>query len=223
MRYSSVISVESVASTFQRRNFRTPGPVRSLAILATTLPPRSTAPITGVFVEPPGLRPFVVIPLVRLTRPPAYVSLVGLDDPAKQDMALLVGHFGADSDLHVPGRLGIQLKMAGQLFARQAFLGVDYQAQTEEPLLQGDFRLGEDNPAQVVKARLAVVAAPAAYAVILGFAGYVERAAERAYRVASGTAGASRLAECAYSAFILSTASMTAAQMYSFCSSVISG
>lgn len=73
--------------------------------------------------------------------------------------------------LHILGRRLVQVQIAAQLVARQAFLGVDDQADRHKPLLQRDFRLLKDRARQDVEAGLAGVAIPAPDPAFLRFPG----------------------------------------------------
>ena len=91
---------------------------KSETTLATTLPPRSTAPTTGVFLVPrPRLLGSFDFPsLVLRGLPPTY-AFVSFHNATQNRGTLCPCHFRAYALLHEPRRFLVKLKVTRQLVA----------------------------------------------------------------------------------------------------------
>ena len=119
--------------------------------------------------------------LVVLPRLAADVGFVGFYN-AIQEHAV-VYHCLANLHTHpVSCRLG-DVQVAGKLATGDAFLGVQQNRDSQEPLLQRDSGCLENGARQDVVTIVALVAVPAAYSVILMLARYLIAPAERAGRL----------------------------------------
>jgi len=69
------------------------------------------------------------------------------------------------------------IKIAGKLMAGDAFLRIGHQANAQELLLQGNPGLLENGPGKDIEAALAGMAVPAANAIAIRLAGYMQASA----------------------------------------------
>lgn len=125
----------------------------------------------------------VIVVAVRLTRLAADVGFVRLDNAVQENA--VVYHPLPDLHSHTVGTSLIDSQVAGQLVTGDAFLGVQQNGNSEEPLLERYSGSLEDSAGQDVVAVVAAMAVPTSNTVVFAFARDLVGTTERAGRLIS--------------------------------------
>lgn len=115
-------------------------------------------PHHGSLVRSSSSRPAAVRIGSTLTRSrlAANIGLIHLNNPRQQIALVGLGHGLANLHIHPPGRILVDLEVPGELKRGDPLLGVQHQAEGQEPLLKGKVGMVKDGPTVTLKPVLQV-------------------------------------------------------------------